>query len=294
MKTLLTVALTLLLAGGAFLSVNYLSEKNGNARPDTADERDGAADADEEEVADEESAAEPAKVAELKSLIPNDDFCRIVGGEVDAGASDLYANGSDGHAKYARIYGAAGLAPVPAVACPLQVDGAGTVVYARFVPNQVDESVAVEIYGANGNLKQTLVSQYPSNMVSSLRVHDDVNFDGYHDALLTDIVGASNAVQSYYTYDSASGTFAPREDLAGLSLSTFDPQARTIQTYTHGSAVTGSSATLQLIGDRYVITKIVSVDFDGPTHEINSRLVEVTKELKDGILATTSVTYKTF
>jgi hypothetical protein len=64
----------------------------------------------------------------------------------------------------------------------------------------------------------------------------DINFDGYADLLLIYSQGLQNIYYDGWLWDSASGRYVYEPRVRALSSPQFDPEARRVYTYEHGSA----------------------------------------------------------
>lgn len=87
------------------------------------------------------------------------------------------------------------------------------------------------------------VPAYAKLAASDLLSFEDMNFDGYMDVKIASSVGRANRYDDCWLWDKASRKFVLHEELSQLASTVFNPDKRTVYSYTHISAAESEEAT---------------------------------------------------
>ncbi|SCM81988.1 exported hypothetical protein [uncultured Sporomusa sp.] len=116
---------------------------------------------------------------------------------------------------------------------------------------------------------QSLLQEIPYNAAilpeladSERVVAEDMNFDGYLDFKIASSQGSANAYYSCWLWDPKSGNFVLHEELSRLVSPAFNPDVKTVYSFTHISAADSEEATYVWKDGRLWPVQIIERSYD--------------------------------
>lgn len=116
---------------------------------------------------------------------------------------------------------------------------------------------------------QLLLQEIPYNaaMLPELEdrervIAEDMNFDGYLDLKIASSLGSANAYYSCWLWDSNGQNFVYHEQLSRLASPIFNPDVKTVYSFTHISAADSEETTYMWKGGRLWPVQIVERSYD--------------------------------
>lgn len=125
-------------------------------------------------------------------------------------------------------------------------------------------SSKLSIYDSNLSPIQSiqLFSEMDSNSIITNFKAEDINFDGFTDIGVINLLGTANAYYDYYLWDSKKGSFTYYEPLSEISSPLIKPDSKTIYSYTHISAASFTENTYRWINGKLTIYESIETEYD--------------------------------